>query len=159
MAPQSKPGYDVFLSYSREDEARVSAVHDALQRTQLSVWRDTGQIVAGDSFISGIESGLGCSRCVVVFCSAAAIASKWVQREWNVALTLNTRIIPVRLDDSELPLMLRTLDYIDLRDMSRVEDAVREIVQAVSGAPAAVPQPPRSASSPFRARVTKRTAR
>jgi hypothetical protein len=150
MTPQSKAEYDVFLSYSREDEPRVAAMHDALSGMRLSVWRDTGQIVAGDSFIGRIENGLGCSRCVVVFCSGAALASKWVQREWNVALTLNTRIIPVRLDDSELPLMLRMLDFVDLRDPRRLDQAVREIAEAVSGQPLPAPTPaaPAVASNP-----------
>src|SRR5262249_810179 len=117
---------------------RVTVVQQALADARISVWRDQREILAGDAFIAKIEDGLKRSRCVVVFCSGSAIASAWVQREWNVALTLFKRIIPVRLDDSELPLMLRVLDFIELQDMSNVDTAVQKIAAAVQGSAARV---------------------
>src|SRR5215467_2337073 len=115
MIPQPKPQFDVFLSYSRDDEGRVLVVEQALQGQGLRVWRDTHEIPAGESFIKKIEFGLSQSLCVVLFNSQKALGSTWVQREWNVALTLNMRIIPVRMDDSELPVMLRPVEAIDFR--------------------------------------------
>src|SRR6266496_2203025 len=112
MTPQPQAQFDVFLSYSSDDEGRVLRVQEALEKQGLRVWRDRGQIPAGESFIRRIEAGLSQSRCVVLFNSQNALASTWVQREWNVALTLNMRIIPVRLDDSEVPLMLRPQEFV-----------------------------------------------
>ena len=139
MTTQPKSSFDVFLSYSREDQAVVSLVHDELCRRGLSVWRDTGQIVAGDAFIQKLADGLTKSRAVVVFCSAAALGSDWVQREWNVAFTLNTRIIPIRLDNSDIPVMLRPLNFIDLCDLARVSEAVYAITLALGSAASRLP--------------------
>jgi hypothetical protein len=133
MNAQQAPEFDVFLSYSRDDEARVHPLCDALERAGLRVWRDTGQIAAGDSWIKKIEHGLSRSRAVVLINSANALASEWVQREWNVALTLNLRIIPVRLDDAEVPVLLRSVEFIDLSGDADPGDAVREIAAVVRG--------------------------
>jgi hypothetical protein len=43
------------------------------------------------------------------------------------------RIIPVRLDDSELPLMLGPLEYIDLSDLSWFEVAAQKIADGIRG--------------------------
>ena len=148
MPPQPQSQFDVFLSYSRDDEVMVLAVQKALEGLELRVWRDGPQIAAGESFIKKIETGLSQSRCVLLFNSQNALASTWVQREWNVALTLNMRIIPVRLDDSELPLMLRPVEFIDLRDSRRLELAARQIVEGLRGVAVPTPVSPQSSSNP-----------
>ena len=148
MNPQPNSQFDVFLSYSRDDEVIVLAVQKALEELGLRVWRDGPQIAAGESFIKKIETGLSQSRCVLLFNSQKALASAWVQREWNVALTLNMRIIPVRLDDSDLPLMLRPVEFIDLRDSSRLEFAARQIAEGLRGAVAPQPVSSQSSSNP-----------
>lgn len=123
-------------------------MEEALEGRGLRVWRDRHQIPAGESFIQEIEAGLRQSRCVVLFNSQNALASKWVQREWNVALTVNLRIIPVRLDDSDIPLMLRPEEFIDLRDSSRLELAVKQIAEGIRGVAVAPPVTPQSSSNP-----------
>lgn len=125
--------FDAFLSYSRDDENRVLAVQQALERHQLQVWRDRGQIRPGDAWIEKLESGLGSSRCVILFCSRSAVVSEWVQREWNVALTVRLPIVPVRLDDAELPLMLKPLQCVDLLSADLLDDAVDQIMSAIRG--------------------------
>jgi len=148
MESQRQSGFDVFLSYSRRDEARVAAVQEALEREGLRVWRDKPEIQAGESFISEIEAGLSQSRCVVLFVSQDALGSTWVLREWNVALTLPMRIIPVRLDDSELPLMLRPVEAVDLRDPGLLEAAAKRIADGVGRQAVALPAAPQSSSNP-----------
>lgn len=146
MIPQPKSQFDVFLSYSRDDEAQVRAIEKALEELGLKVWRDTEQIPAGESFIKRIETGLSQSGSVVLFVSHQALGSAWVQREWNVALTLNMRIIPVRLDSSEVPLMLRPLEFVNFPDSGQAQ-AARQIADGVRGL-AVAPVVPRSSSNP-----------
>jgi hypothetical protein len=148
MTPQPQVQFDVFLSYSSDDVASVLVVEQALEKQGLRVWRDGRQIAAGESFIQKIQAGLSQSRCVVLFNSHKALASTWVQREWNVALTVNMRIIPVRLDDSEVPLLLKPEEFIDLRDSSRLEFAVRQIAEGIRGVAVAPPVSPQSSSNP-----------
>jgi hypothetical protein len=148
MTPQPNAQFDVFLSYSRDDEDRVLVVEKALEGQGLRVWRDTHEIPIGESFIKKIEVGLSHSLSIVLFNSQKALGSTWVQREWNVALTLNMRIIPVRLDDSELPLMLRPVEAIDLRDPRLLETAAKKIATGVRGLAVASPTAPQSSSNP-----------
>lgn len=135
MVPEDSRIFDVFLSYSRDDETRVLAVQQALEHHELKVWRDRGQIRPGQPWIEKLQAGLGSSRCVVLFCSRSAAASEWVQREWNVALTVGLPIIPVRLDDSDLPLILKTLQCVDFLSANRLGEAVEQILSGVRGVP------------------------
>lgn len=133
MAPDDPRRFDVFLSYARDDEPRVAGVQQTLEARGLEVWRDRGQIRAGDSWVEKLEVGLRQSRCVVLFHLEKAAASEWVQREWNVALTVHMLIIPARLDDSELPLLLKTVQCVDYLTVGRLQSAVEEIVTGIRG--------------------------
>jgi hypothetical protein len=133
MAAPPPHGFDVFLSYAHEDEPRVSEVQHALEAQGIQVWRDRGQMVAGDAWIKTLETGLRQSRCVLLFYSQHAAASEWVQKEWNVALAVHIPIIPVRLDDSELPLMLTPIQHVDLTAAHRLSSALTEIRDAIRG--------------------------
>ncbi|HWH76843.1 MAG TPA: toll/interleukin-1 receptor domain-containing protein [Candidatus Binatus sp.] len=143
MDSPSTAQYDAFLSYCRDDETRVLAVQQALEQRGIAVWRDVGQIKAGDPWIKNIENGLRQSRCMVLFNSQPALQSEWVQREWNVALTLNMRIIPVRLDAADVPLLLKPLEFIDLCDPTRLDEAIAAIVTGIraEAAPVIAPKP------------------
>jgi hypothetical protein len=127
MAPPGSHSFDAFLSYASDDELRVSEVQRALEAQGLRVWRDRGdrgQIRAGEKWIKKLEQGLRASRCVVLFHSQQAAKSEWVQKEWNAALTVEMPIIPVRLDDSELPLLLKPIQYVDFATAQGLEAAL-----------------------------------
>lgn len=140
MTAEPLPQFDAFLSYCHEDQERVRSIQMALERLEVRVWRDTGQIVGGDEWIKNIEAGLSQSACVVLFNSRSALASVWVQRERNVALALNKRIVPVRLDDADVPLLLRATEFIDFHDDSQLDAIVERIVGGIRGAPTAPPE-------------------
>jgi hypothetical protein len=146
MEPHDPRTFDVFLSYARDDETRVSVVQRELEAQGLQVWRDRGQIRPGDTWIKKLEVGLRESRCVVLFHSQNAAASEWVQREWNVALTVQMPIIPVRLDDSELPLLLKPVQCVDFPTAERLHAAVAEILSGVRGDLPTPVTPPQNAN-------------
>lgn len=58
MTAEPLPQFDAFLSYCHEDQERVRSIQMALERLEVRVWRDTGQIVGGDEWIKNIEAGL-----------------------------------------------------------------------------------------------------
>jgi hypothetical protein len=149
MTAEPRAEFDAFLSYCREDEERVRPVHAALQRLNLRVWRDTGQIESGDAWIKHIELGLSESNCVVLFNSRRALKSVWVQREWNVALALNKRVVPVRLDESDVPLLLKTIEYVDFQDAGQLEAALERVVRGIRGSAGTLVSPePEALSNP-----------
>jgi hypothetical protein len=131
MTAEPPTRFDAFLSYAREDEDRIGPVQRALEQLNVRVWRDTGQIRPGDIWLKNIEIGLRQSDCVVLFNSQHALASEWVRREWNVALALNKRIVPVRLDDDAIPLLLTTIEFIDMRESTEFPMLIQHIVSGI----------------------------
>src|SRR6266508_7016482 len=92
--------YDVFISYSSDDAAIVNPIVARLEQDGLSHFFAPTEISGGDDFIQ--EIGLGLQRChtMVLFLSAAALDSFWVQREWGAQLVRmakdrTARLLPV----------------------------------------------------------------
>ena len=148
--------FDVFLSYSHEDTARVVEVEAALVRRGISIWRDRGQILAGDSWVQRIEEGLPAARCVLLFLSSSARGSKWVQKEWRTALAVEKRIIPIRLDNSNPPVLLTELQFLDLSDAAALDACLDAMVAGINGVPGASSNEARSKPSRIEAAAIQR---
>ena len=63
---------DVFLSYKREDEARVAPIVEGLRAAGLSVWWDR-DIPGGESWRQTIGEHLEAARCVIVVWSETSV--------------------------------------------------------------------------------------
>lgn len=106
----------IFISYSSNDAKIATTIASALRQAGLEPWIARKEIRPGDSFLARMNEGLAEASYVVLLVSASALASKWVTREWLSALARDEIVlVPVRLDDSELPAVIRDIVYIDLR--------------------------------------------
>ncbi len=126
----------VFISHSSVDKQIATTIAQSLQNAGVDVWFDEWALNPGDSLVAKIETGVADSNTVVFMISESSINSQWVRGEINAFLNADfsrrdIRIIPVRLDNSEIPLLLRDRLYIDLRghDKSR---AINQLVTLVS---------------------------
>lgn len=73
--------HDVFISYAREDKARVKQLVHALTASRgWSIWWDAA-LRPGAQFPREIEATLASARCVLVVWSRHSIASDWVVAE------------------------------------------------------------------------------
>jgi hypothetical protein len=83
--PTAQPGAatDVFISYKREERARVEAIAQALRDLKLSVWFDA-RLQSGKSFDDEINREVRNAKCVLVCWSKAAVDSEWVRAEATV---------------------------------------------------------------------------
>ena len=112
----------VFLSYAREDRARVEQVYDGLRAEGLQPWMDSRDIMAGQEWPSVIGQALRSADFMLAFISRRSVSKRgYVQRELRAALSVASELpqgavflIPVRLDDSELPEALRAFHFVDL---------------------------------------------
>jgi DNA-binding response OmpR family regulator len=95
-------GPDLFISYSRQDVARIEMLAALLERSGWSVWWDR-QIKTGASFDKVIEQALNDARGVIVAWSRASVESDWVRAEAAYALE-KSKLLPLRLDDATPPL-------------------------------------------------------
>lgn len=96
-------GAQIFVSYSRTDSARVAAHVAMLRAGGASLFMDTRSLEPGDMWEKVIQERLKASERVIVFWSKAAAKSSWVKREYEQAIALGIRVVPVRLDDTPLP--------------------------------------------------------
>lgn len=94
----------------------ATAIANSLQDMGVTAWLDEREISPGDSFLAQMNAGLGTAGYVLLLVSTAAHASRWVSREWLAALANeDTVLIPVLLDDSGLPPLLKDIVYVDAR--------------------------------------------
>jgi TIR domain len=125
----------VFLSYSRSDKKRALTFQKNLEQHGIGVWRDEKEIHVGSSVIGRIATGIAKeSDFMVLLMSRTSLSSNWVEHEVAQALTREhandgTYLLPVRLDDSEIPLHLNIKKYADARRSTRA--AVNEILSAM----------------------------
>ena len=132
-------GVKVFLSYARADKETARYIADELKQSGVSPWFDEWDLAWGDSIVDRIESAVTSSDIVLVLLSPASVASDWIQREWSAALSreLNDRairVLPVLIADCEIPPILATRAYLDLR--GNMEAGVKALAAQLSVAPA-----------------------
>ena len=125
--------WDVFVSHSSRDKARVRRLAEALRADGLAVWFDEWVIQPGDEIYNAIEHGLEYARTLVLCLSQQSLASDWVKLERNTAIfrdpmNKERRFVPVLLDECKLPDTLRRYAYVDWRDEGAAE--LGKIVQA-----------------------------
>lgn len=135
-AKQNDPKPRVFFSYSHTDKPLVQKLAGRLRASGVEVWIDESEIKIGDSLIQKIEWGLDSADFVVFVVSSSSLQSEWARRELNVALTRavsgegGASLLPILAEDVELPPLLRTLKYLDLRD-GNTERATRQLMEAI----------------------------
>ena len=103
---------DIFISYAREDRERAKAIAAVFEAQGWSVWWDRN-IPPGRSFDQVIEEALSAARCVVVLWSKSSATSDWVKTEAGEGLARKI-LVPVRLEELNLPLEFRRLQTVDL---------------------------------------------
>ena len=104
----------IFISYKREDELRVSRLVAALERAGRSVWWDRG-LAGGESWRNQIQSALDAAKCVIVVWTHESVgpAGDFVRDEAGQAKRRGV-LAPVKLDRVEPPLGFGEIQAIDL---------------------------------------------
>lgn len=110
----------VFLSYSYADRDVAARIAEVLRREGVPVWFSEWELRPTDSIAEKIEGALSASDALVVLLSRAAVASSWVKLELSTFLARQLRdravsVIPVLLEDCEIPISLAGVVSIDLR--------------------------------------------
>ena len=147
---------NLFLSYAREDEARVRPLAAALERAGHCLWWDQ-QIAGGREFNAEIEKALGNAEAVIVAWTEASVHSAWVRDEAATARD-GGLLIPVSLDGAQPPLGFRQYHTIDLsrwtgRPDSKLLEPLRSAIAEHLGE-----RPERAPISPVRSTRTRHLA-
>lgn len=152
----------VFLSYAREDSARVKPLAQALEAAGHSVWWDR-HIAGGDQFANAIEQALDSADAVVVVWTEASCRSSWVRDEAAAGRDSN-RLVPVCLDGCVPPLGFRQYQAIDLsgwngRARARALEPLKQSIAAKADNPPAdsAKATPKAVGCPFPAWLVGRS--
>jgi hypothetical protein len=130
----------VFLSHASEDKASfVEPMARELRRHGVDAWLDKWELHPGDSLVEKIfEEGLGNADAFVVVISEASLRKPWVREELDAAvvarITKNSRLIPIRLGDVDMPTALTATLWEDAtNDAAGASKAASRIVRALLG--------------------------
>src|SRR5262249_50551306 len=128
--------YDVFLSHNSNQKPWVHVLAQRLRNANFSVSFDEDSIHFGEDISAALESGIRRSRRILLVLSKEALASRWVAFELSMSLCRDpaaaTRvIIPVLLENCELPLSIARLKYVDARDPSNFEAQFAALMDSI----------------------------
>ena len=128
----------VSISHSSQDKGIATVLATSLRGRGVEVWIDHEQILLGDSIAEKIEIGLARADAILVLISKSFVDSRWCRSEYESLLTKEiesgrTYVIALRLDDSQLPILLRAKRYADLRH-GITDELLDDLTQALQPA-------------------------
>ncbi len=125
----------IFISYAREDEATAETIHDSLVNEGHSVWLDRKNLIPGQEWKMEIEKAIQSSDIFLACLSKHSVDKVgFVQTELRRALEVadlmpegKIYIIPVRLDECEVPFKLKNLQWVNYFEIGTAESLFRAI--------------------------------
>lgn len=129
----------VFVSYAHADAAWVRRLAENLHQSGVDVLFDEWEIGPGDVLIHALDAMLLASTDGILVVSPASMASRYVRQEYAAlaqrAIEGGRRLIPVLLEDAELPPLLATYIWVDFRHADGPDYLARvaALVRALSG--------------------------
>jgi TolB-like protein len=107
---------DIFLSYSRDDQAIARRFAEGFERAGFTVWWDQ-TLNAGEDYDEVTEKALEEARAVVVLWSRKSVASRWVRAEATQADRSGT-LVPAMIEECKRPIMFELKQTADLSNWS-----------------------------------------
>ena len=100
----------------------------------MTVWLDKWSIKVGDSLTQKITEGISEGDFLIIVLSNNSVQSDWVKKELSISLMIELErksvfILPVRLDDCQIPLIIRDKKYADFR--TNFDDGMDELLDAI----------------------------
>jgi cellulose biosynthesis protein BcsQ len=134
-----KKSLQIFLSHSSQDKPLVRELYKRLTRDGFSVWLDEKELLPGQDWEREIQKAVEKSDVVLVCLSNQAVTKEgYIQKELRFALDITLErpestvfLIPVRLNDCEVPRRIRNWHYVDYFPEEEKNDAYARIKKAL----------------------------
>lgn len=131
VASSDISGPNVFISYAEPDTLKAERLVTELESHGINAFFSIRDTVPGENFVSRLSNTIADSDYFVLLVSAVSIDRPWVELEWTTALAreLNEKrafLFLLRLDDSNLPMLLSTRHYLDA--YLDWDNAVRDLI-------------------------------
>jgi len=109
----------VFISYSSKDHGIARRVAEIVRVLGFDIWMDELALIPGEKIVSGLAEAIARANVFIILLTKNSIKSGWVGYELKRALKKkpegSARIVPLKFDDSEVPLSLAHLKWGDCR--------------------------------------------
>ena len=129
----------VFVSHASEDKERfVLDFAKKLRSVGIDAWLDKWEMLPGDSLVDKIfEEGIKEADSFIVVLSINSINKPWVREELNTAIVKRisdkTKIIPIVLDNVEVPECLKSTLYEPIKDVNNYDKEFDRIKNSILG--------------------------
>jgi TIR domain len=129
----------VFISHASEDKERfVLAFAERLRGNGVDAWVDKWEMLPGDSLVDRIfEEGLKDADTVIAIVSHISVSKPWVREELNTSVVARIdkkiRLIPVVIDECELPNSLSSVLYERIQDLNAYDESYARILASIFG--------------------------
>lgn len=143
LPPKPHFPHDIFISYSRKDEAIMQRVCEALAVHGLTYWVDANDLKPGTrSWRKAVEQAIENAGCLVVLLSPDGKASKWIEAELDYAESQEKMVFPVLIRGTRAtaaPLGISTAQMVDLANgdfdvgIRSLVEAIRHFLASISG--------------------------
>lgn len=125
----------IFLSYTQDDEKQVNELYQVLSKVGFKPWMDKKDILGGETWERKIEKALEQSDFFVACLSKKSVDRRgFLQREtkqaldiWQNKLDSDIYIIPLKLEECELPESLRKFQIVPLYE----DDGYERLIEAI----------------------------
>ena len=129
----------VFISHASEDKERFVVEFAKKLRTYgVDAWLDRWEMLPGDSLIAKIfEEGIKNADAFIIVLSKNSVNKPWVREELNAGfvkrISEKTRIIPVIIDECEIPECLKSTLWERIDNLESYEENLERILQSIFG--------------------------
>ena len=126
-----------FISHATEDKERfVIPFATKLLASGVDAWVDQWEMRPGDSLVTKIfEEGIGNSEYFIIVLSKTSVNKKWVREELNnsfvQSLENKLKLIPVRIDDCDIPISLLQLLRIEIQDINNYDKEFQSLIDRI----------------------------
>ncbi len=127
-----------FISYSRINKEFATKLTKELRSAGYPVWFDQLDIPTGSRWDDEVEKALRECSIFLIILTPASIASENVKDEIGYAIDHGKRILPILLENCDVPLRLRRFQYVDFTNknfqqgLEGAKELLRDLVEEAS---------------------------
>ena len=132
---------NIFISHSHKDKDFVRHLSKSLIAHGLNVWIDEAELAIGDSLVEQISKAVEAADYLLVVMSPHYFKSQWTKHELDMALHSEVseknrvRVVPILLQDCEIPPLLAGKMYADFRTQDAAERVFPQLLSLLKDQP------------------------
>jgi len=127
---------NVFLSYGRADgSAAALKLRGELEQAGFTVWQDIRDMQGGKEWRDQLRQAISRVNAVLVLLTPASGASRYVEMEWQLALTLGRRVIPLLILPCDVPDDLKPIHYHNLSQPDKYTMGLMALMRDLNALP------------------------